>query len=394
MHIIPSVAPIRGGPSRAVLEMVKALQRQGIESEIATTNDNGSGLLEVPLEQQVTYADVPVWFFPRLSPGIAAIREFAVSWSLTNWLQQHLYDYDLLHIHAIFSYPSTIGMAIARQHNHPYLVSPHGLLNRWSLKQQALKKQIYLKLIEQRNLNSSKAVHFTAFAEAQETASLKLIAPSSVIPLGITSPAVIFKAREKLRQKLKLSDSQPILLFLGRIHPKKGLDLLIPALANLRGYQFSLVIAGEGSPDYEQEVHRLIEYHNLSDRTYWLGFVSGVEKDIVLQGSDLFVLTSYSENFGIAVLEALAAGLPVLISDEVALSEVVRQHQVGYVTSLDIRHISEALNQALAGETNLQQMGDWGRQLILEKYTWDRIASNLSEVYTAILKREPIPTLY
>lgn len=394
LHVIPSVAPIRGGTSRAVLEMVKSLRHQGIEAEIATTNDNGAGILEIPLGQKITYADVPIWFFPRFSPPVGALREFAFSYSLTHWLWQYSGNYDLIHVHAIFSYASTIGMAIARQQKRPYLVSPHGLLNHWSLQQQGLKKRIYLELIERHNLSSSKAIHFTAIAEAQETNALNITSRAVVVPLGVDLPLLIPKAREQLRQKLRLLDNQLILLFLGRIHPKKGLELLISALSSLKkNNQFCLLIAGKGEPQYEQEIHQLIEKSHLSECIQWLRFVDGLEKDLVLQGADLFILTSYSENFGIAVLESLAAGVPVLISDQVALADVVCQHQLGFVTELKVHAIATTIEYCLTHPRELQKIGDRARQLILENYTWEKVAARLGQVYTAIVQGQPLPKL-
>lgn len=392
LHVIPSVGSVRGGPSQAILEMVKALQQANITAEIATTNDNGSALLEVPLHQKNDYQQAPVWFFPRFSPPIHALREFAFSSSLTHWLWKNMSKYDLVHIHAIFSYPSTLAMAIANRHQIPYLVRPLGQLCEWSLQQSQRKKQIYLNLIERANLNHGEALHLTSWQEQQEIAQLHLKTSSFILPHGLTISARIPDARQQLRQCLQLPEDEPILLFLSRLHAKKGLDFLIPALSKLKHHQFSFVIAGKGSLDYEQTVRHLIAEEGLNDRTHFLGFVEGETKSLLLQGSDLFALTSHSENFGVAVLEALAAGTPALVTPGVALSQLIQQHQFGYVTPLEKTAIANALLQCLQKPEEAKQMGKRARKFIQENYTWDKIAMELIEVYQAILANRPLPS--
>ncbi|BDA71460.1 hypothetical protein RIVM261_003540 [Rivularia sp. IAM M-261] len=389
LHIIPSVGLVRGGPSLAVLAMVKALQYQGIKAEIATTNDNGTDLLNVSLQQCIEYEQVPVWFFCRFSPNIKFIREYAFSSQLTTWLWHNISNYDIVHIHAIFSYPSTVAMAIARLKKVPYIVQPHGLLCKWSLQQKSCKKQIYLKLIEQANLNGSQALHFTSQQEQQEANVLELKAPNFILPLGIFPSTPVYNARKRLRQLFNIPPDEPIILFLSRLHPKKGLDYLIPALSK-SNHRFTFILAGSGSPEYEAQIKSLVFSTNLHNSTLLVGFVQGEFKDLLIQGSDLFVLTSRSESFGIVVLEALIAGLPLLITPGVALAPIIKQHQVGYVTELDVSAISCTLDEFLTNTQAAKDMGERGRQLVFEKYTWEQIASQMQQIYTNILQQKAI----
>ncbi|MEM7556831.1 MAG: glycosyltransferase [Cyanobacteria bacterium P01_A01_bin.84] len=384
LHIIPSISSLRGGPSQAVLEMVRSLRENSIDAEILTTNDNGSGLLDVPLGKPVEYQNVPVYFLPRFSPPIHPIREFAFSGEFTSWLWKNIHNYHLVHIHAIFSYPSTIAMAIARCKNVPYIIRPLGQLCEWSLKQSALRKNIYLNLIEKTNLNQAQYLHLTSELEQQELSHLQLKTPSFILPHGLKIPTTIPEARQKLRKQLNLPADEPIILFLSRLHPKKGLDYLIPALEKLTQHRFTFVIAGSGDAHYEAEIKTLLETHKISDRTHMVGFVKGEKKNLLMQGADIFTLTSYSENFGVAVLEALASGLPVVVTPEVALSSLVAKHQLGYVVSQEILNISTTVEKLLSNPQEAKKMGLLASELISKQYSWNNIAKNLNEVYEKI----------
>lgn len=388
LHIIPSVASVRGGPSQAVIEMVRALRSQGIDAEIATTNDNGKDLLDVPLftltDQLTEYGNVPIRFFPRFSPNINTLREFAYSEALTTWLWQHITEYDLLHVHAIFSYVSTISMAIARIKNIPYINRPLGQLCTWSLQQSKLRKQIYLNLIERSNLLHSKSLHFTTEQEKEEFNQLGLNIPNFVLPHGVHIPNLIPNAQDKLREILQISDQRPIILFMSRLHPKKGLEYLISALGKLTDCHFTLAIAGNGEPDYINHVKDLLKDHQISDRAYWAGFVQHETKNLYLQGADLFALTSHSENFGIAAIESLASGTPVLLTDGVAIAPMVQKENLGYVTKLDIETITLTIQEFLNHPQIAKQKGDRAQQYISEHYTWTKISHELMSIYIAV----------
>lgn len=390
LHVIPSVSAVRGGTSRAVLDMVLALRQTGVDAEIATTNDDGSETLSVPLQQLIEHEKVPVRFFSRLSVNIVSLREFNFSGSLTRWLWQNIENYDLVHVHALFSYPSTMAMVVARIKKVPYLIIPHGLLCEWSLQQSTRKKQLFMNLIERRNLSHSRALHLTSIKEKQEVAALNFSTQSFVLPLGLDVPKLVKSASQRLRENLNIVDSAPIILFMGRIHRKKGLDYLIPALAKIRHVPFHFVLAGCGDPDYESEIDALIESSGIAERTYRTGFVEGAQKDVVLQGSTIFALTSHSENFGVAVLESLAAGLPVVLTPGVALSEMVEQHRLGRISRLEIDEISDTILNLLEDTETVQLISLRARRFILKNYTWEKIASDLSKDYQAILSNKPL----
>ncbi|MFG6095994.1 glycosyltransferase [Leptothoe sp. ISB3NOV94-8A] len=392
LHVIPSVSSIRGGPSKAIFEMVASLKsNKSIEVEIATTNDDGPNLLNVPLHTRTKYNGVNVWFFPRFSPNIPPVREFAFSFALTKWLWINIQNYDLVHVHAIFSYPPTIAMVIARKREVPYIVRPLGQLCEWSLAQSARRKKIYLNLVERRNLNNSQKVHLTSYQEQEEFNKLGLESTSFILPHGLNLTEKITHARTTLREHFQLPDDEPIILFLSRIHPKKGLNYLIPALKSIVSKRFTFILAGNGDPTYEEEVRQLIRDNNLQDKTIMPGFVEGELKELLLQGSDIFVLTSYSENFGVAVLEALAAGTPVLVTPGVALAHEVQEHQLGYVIPQNNVDIAKALSAYLEAPTEVKtNLSSRAYNFVSKHYSWSRMTTELNTIYQNIVDTQSV----
>ena len=386
LHVIPSISPLRGGPSKAVLDMVAALRKRGVDASILTTNDHGRGVdASLPTGKWIDREGIPLIAFPRLSPPVHALREFAFSPGLVRWLKGHLHDYDLLHVHAIFSFPSTWAMREARHAGVPYLVRTIGQLSPWSLAQSRSRKIWMLRLIEERNLNGAAALHFTAEAERDEVEALGLLPPALVLPLGVR-----LNDQTNLRtpEGSDGADRTTRFLFLSRLHPKKQLDRLLEALALLDQQRpdasWELRIAGRGEPSYERQLHGQAESLGLGQRCRWLGQVEGEGKDRELADADWLVLPSAAENFGIAVAEALAAGTPAILSPEVAVSEWVATAGAGLVCASTPPELARTLAQALGGPSPATRLA--ARSLAEQRLAWPAIASALETHYADIVK--------
>lgn len=387
LHVIPSLAEAKGGPTQVVLNIARALRQYGIEAEIATTNDNGSKLLDVPLNRCIEYQEVPVWFFAKSS---LSFKEFIFSQTLTQWLWKHIRDYDLLDIHYLFSYVSTCAAVFARWQRVPYTVRAMGQLTPWALTQSRLKKQIYAFLIERRNLNHAAAIHCTSDAEAEDVRCFGIRVPTLVLPLGVRQPVELPEARQKLRQLYGLPSKTPIVLFLGRLHPKKRPDLLLKALGQLaaQNHDFHFILAGSGNAGYKNNLTRLVSSMGLVSRTSFSGFVTKGDKDLLLQGSDIFVLPSLSENFGLATAEAMAAGLPVVVTPGVQIAPEISTARAGLVVEGEVGALRDVIAKLLRDQELRRELGSNGKQLAKQRYSWDLIAQNLATAYTALVEKQ------
>ena len=383
LHIIPSVSLARGGPSKAVIEMVSALRDNDVDAEIATTNDDAQNRLDLPLNKQTNYNGAPVIFFNRFSPTISAIREFAYSNGFRKWLNKNIHRYDIIHVHAIFSFCSSYAMYLARKKNIPYIIRPIGQLEAWSLSQSKFRKQLYLKLIEKKNIVNANSIHFTAHSEQQQSlAALQNTFANQVIPLGINIAPEIEDARQKMLSRWSLNPNVINLLFLSRLHPKKGLERLLNALSKAQGPAFQLIIAGEGDDNYKKSLINLIKRLGLNEYCHLVGFVEGNDKQLLLQGSDLFILPSYSENFGIATLEAMASAMPVIISNEVALSTEIKKYNLGWVTDLNEEELRKSIEQALTSSQRYKEIGAAAKDFANKNFNWSTQANKLKKLYS------------
>lgn len=380
LHVVAGISPVYGGTTQAVLEMCQALRRAGVEADIATTDEDGAGgNWAVPLGRPVEIGGMAIYHFH--SPFL---RRYGVSPGLVGWSRRNIRRYDLVHIHGFFSYVVLPSAYVAQRNGLPYLVRPSGELDSYSLRQRGGWKRIYLWGIGARILQDAAAIHCTSELERTHVERLGIPVRTAVIPLGVNSSFFQAFPRGEFREKYPWVGSRKIVLFLSRLAPKKGLDLLIPALASLRRDDFVLVIAGLGSPDYERQVRDMVRDRGLASRTIFTGFVQGEDKYAVLADADIFVLPSRDENFGLAVAEAMAAGLPVIISDQVAFHLEVETAQAGILVPCTVTGVAEGLRRLLDDAPLRCQMGGNGRRLVQERYSWERVTNDLVSLYRSL----------
>ncbi len=390
LQIVPSISLIYGGPSQMVLGLAPALARQGMKITVLTTDSNGDTgqkPLDVPLNSPVEKDGYEIIYF-KCSP----FRRYKFSVDLLKWLNNHADEYDLAHIHALFSPVSSTAAAVCRAQKLPYILRPLGTLDPADLRKKKQLKQIYAAVLERPNIAQAAAIHFTSKQERLVSHRFGATTRDLVIPLGVKKDDKNTEENEKINihTKYNIPRNVPLVLFMSRIDPKKGLDLLIPALEKLlnEGLDFHFILAGTNpqDPSYEQNIKSQIQASPLNKYTTITGFVTGELKSALLENADLFVLPSYYENFGIAVAEAMVAAIPVVISDQVHICQEVSGSESGWVGTTNTESIADLIREALKYPEERQRRGLQARKYALLNYSWDAIAQRIVEAYQDILQ--------
>ncbi len=380
LQIIPSISLVYGGPSQMVRGLSAALAHLGVEVTVLTTDangDHGQPPLDVPLNQPIQQQGYTVRYF-RCSP----FRRYKFSIHLLRWLRQNAKNYDLAHIHALFSPISSFSAMVVRSQQLPYILRPLGTLDPADLKKKQQLKQLYAALLERPNLAAASGLHFTSKEEARISERFGVKTRDIILPLGVNPPPVISQAPQG-------SEHKPRILFLSRIEPKKGLEILIPALEKLfmGGMEFEFILAGSNpqDPDYEAKIYQQIQQSPLAECTTLTGFVTGEKKAKLLQTADLFVLPSYYENFGIAVAEAMVNAVPVVISKGVQIWPDIQQAAAGWVGVCEVNEIANLIQTALQNAPERSRRGSNGQAYAREHYSWKAIAAQMVQAYQGIL---------
>jgi glycosyltransferase involved in cell wall biosynthesis len=299
----------------------------------------------------------------------------------------------VVHQHGLWTAQSRLTKTFRRR-RIPTIVASHGSLEPYARAQSAWKKRVAMAAFERDNLRNASCLHATAETEVRTLRDFGLRAPIVVLPNGVSQswPQTTGRA-DRCRQRLGLVHGERLMLFLSRVHPIKGLPLLIEALSANRARlgDWRLVIAGPDERAHRAELEALVALRGLAGGVVFAGALFGEDKRDAFAAVELFVLPTYSENFGIVVAEALGSGVPVVTTHGAPWRDL-EDHRCGWWVPTDSRTIGDALVDAAGrSRAELQAMGERGRQLVMSRYTWPAVAERALAVYRWLAKETPRP---
>ena len=379
LHVTPSMSPEWGGPVVVVSELIPALANEGICCEILTTRGHrvGSNIIDIHgVSTHVFDTSLPT----RIWTGYSR--------NLTNFLDNNVEKFDLVHIHEIWHYPAYAAYRAAKRNGIPIVLTSHGELSEWRLSHKGLKKRVYRKFALDRILRNVDCLHAITKAEKERIRELGFNTPVVVAPNGtdpasfdtLPDPSAILDRFPSLKGKM-------VVLYLGRLNPTKGLDILARAFSTIakRFPDSVLLVAGPDEEDERTRMESILISEGTLDKVIFTGMLTGKDKLTALSCADLFVLPSYSEGFSVAVLEAMAARLPVVITEGCNFPEVM-EHGAGFVVAPEGNFVANAIIALLSDPELRTRMGENGRKLVAEHYTWQATASKIAGLYRRLAR--------
>lgn len=360
LHVIGSILRESGGPSRSVQGLVAGLNATGVESWLLTINHGDRPWLD----------------------------------GVTNFINGEPFDKvlqavkpDIVHLHGLWNCKLHRCAVVCRRRGIPYVVAPRGMLEPWSLQQKWLKKRIARWLYQDRDLKCAAALHATAESEAEQFRKLGFRNPIIVSPNGVNMP--------KNFEPRNTPNTRKRVLFVSRMHPKKGVMELVEAWGKIvsggvgewRSWKVELVytVSGDLEKEYETNVKARVKELGLADQFIFTGALNDDEKWAAYARADLFVLPTYSENFGIVVAEALWASVPVISTKGTPWQELA-ERECGWWIDIGVEPLATALGAAMKlSDAERREMGLRGRELVENKYTWDAVVKAMVKGYEALL---------
>jgi len=369
-----------GGIVRTVSEWSYALSHYN-SVNIYTMNADGNRELDVDANIPVKAGALNITYFSRCKWG----RKRYVSLKIASALKKNIITYDIVHIIGLWTFGSMISSRLCLRQGVPYIVSLHGLLMPWALSHHPMRKKLFLWLVERNTLRNAAGVICSTDMEKVHLLKLNIVSEDKIEVISSITKSARFdlkESRSRFRTKYNLNNSKA-LIFSGRLVENKGLHLSIAAFAKIieEHPDCYFFIAGPEEDKSFERLKRQIHQLKIADKVHYLGMLTDQDYWDALSGADLFVLNSYSENFGNVVTEALSVGTPVLISDQVGVKDLVTKYGAGIVTTLEIDKIAGAMRSMLADSERLKDMGQRGMVLVYENCNDEIVGKHLFEYF-------------
>jgi glycosyltransferase involved in cell wall biosynthesis len=377
--------PSAGGPPVVIERLCQLAPLQGWDASVITTSlyceDDGETLQGL-LRQRIEATVLPIRGPRILKSASGSVETIDKAVGLA----------DIVHLHTLWHPLNAIARKACKRHGRKYVLMPHGMLDRYSLRQRRWQKSIYLAMIERTNLIGARRLIFTT-AEEERAAreALPWLPPGQVIPLAADGPSEMSReaSAEKFRDQFPQVVGRRCLLFLGRIHKKKGLERILGALPEIaRRYpQVLLVVAGQGERRYVQRVKELVRTSNLSNYLLFTGSLAGEAKYGAFASAEVFVLPSSQENFAISMAEAMHMAVPIIVSDKVNSWPFVVEAGAGCVIAdVDMElALVQHVDTFLKAPDRAREAGKRGRSFARVHFTWPRVARDMTSLYRQVL---------
>jgi len=381
LHVISSPDLRGGGPLAVLIGMAQAQQRAaGLDVQIITTfyADERNDLAE----KMAASRDVVVH---SIGPATGTLKNHP---QLRPAMQRLVGESDVVHIHGLYEQIQHEAALAARQSDKPYLITPHGMLSPWSLQRSRWKKKLYMFWRLREDLNAAAALHFSTATESRVSKLPGVRTPHLVVAQGVDwgSEFEQLPQRGRFRARFGQLVGKRVVVFLGRVFPGKGLEHLIPAIAMMKNKDAMLAVVGPDTRGYQAQMEAMAAAHGVTERVLFCGMQRGHERIEALVDADLLCLPSDHENFGLSVIEALAAGTPVIISPEVNVQAEICKAGVGATVERSPQRLALELDRWLDDDALRQAAAAKARPFVRENYDWNRIAGQWAEHYQRQMK--------
>jgi len=379
LWVIPGIDPEAGGPSTTAVNAVIAESRAGINVTLAFTATRAGEDLLISTLDRLQDEGVTVMVFPRLADTYWA-GAWGVSLALFRWVAANTGQFDVVNIQYVWSASTLVSSVSARLKGVPALLSPHESLTSYDIDYTSgsrIKRQAKL-LLRSIVLRCVDTVIFNSELERKDSQ-----VPSRLVTEIV--PHAVVETTER-SGRIKVDERNFVLGFLGRLHPKKNVDLVISALGMLDD-RFRVIIAGSGSPDYEQRLKTLADDAGVGCRVEWRGQVAHEQRNDYLREVELLVMPSQYESFGMVAAESMAVGVPVVITPHAGITSIVKDFKAGYVLpEVTAIAISEAVDALSRDPELLCEMTEAGFAAVDEKLTFESYSRNIGELYSSVIR--------